>query len=190
LRDWARKAHIKQRLCPKRLCKNPQTNLSLKHDSELPLEGTPYITNTFTETGDPEWTAQHQETQAQPAQSGTSQHATGKHKSEHTSDNNSAATSQTAEILKVLKAFLHETSQGDKSDILCLSARPKPDTQNTARQHQTTELTVASQSDNTKQPPQLTAAQPEHDSPVSHTRPVLTAHRSQHQPRCLNFWEP
>ncbi|KAG1924664.1 hypothetical protein F2P79_026013 [Pimephales promelas] len=119
-----------------------------------------------------------------------SQHATGKHKSEHTSDNNSAATSQTAEILKVLKAFLHETSQGDKSDILCLSARPKPDTQNTARQHQTTELTVASQSDNTKQPPQLTAAQPEHDSPVSHTRPVLTAHRSQHQPRCLNFWEP
>ncbi|KAG1962720.1 hypothetical protein F2P79_004794, partial [Pimephales promelas] len=119
-----------------------------------------------------------------------SQHATGKHKSEHTSDNNSAATSQTAEILKVLKAFLHETSQGDKSDILCLSARPKPDTQNTARQHQTTELTVASQSDNTKQPLQLTAAQPEHDSPVSHTRPVLTAHRSQHQPRCLNFWEP
>lgn len=119
-----------------------------------------------------------------------SQHATGKHKSEHTSDNNSAATSQTAEILKVLKAFLHETSQGDKSDILCLSARPKPDTQNTARQHQTTELTVASQSDNTKQPPQLTAAQPEHDSPVSHTRPALTAHRSQHQPRCLNFWEP
>ncbi|KAG1925019.1 hypothetical protein F2P79_025813 [Pimephales promelas] len=119
-----------------------------------------------------------------------SQHATGKHKSEHTSDNNSAATSQTAEILKVLKAFLHEASQGDKSDILCLSARPKPDTQNTACQHQTTELTVASQSDNTKQPLQLTAAQPEHDSPVSHKTPALTAHRSQHQPRCLNFWEP
>ncbi|KAG1925557.1 hypothetical protein F2P79_025453 [Pimephales promelas] len=64
--------------------------------------------------GDAEWAAPPAPRDSSPTspERYPSQHATGKHKSEHTSDNNSAATSQTAEILKVLKAFLHETSQG------------------------------------------------------------------------------
>ncbi|KAG1929972.1 hypothetical protein F2P79_022616 [Pimephales promelas] len=63
---------------------------------------------------DPEWAAPPAPRDSSPTspERYPSQHATGKHKSEHTSDNNSAATSQTAEILKVLKAFLHVTSQG------------------------------------------------------------------------------
>ncbi|XDV13462.1 hypothetical protein PO909_001862, partial [Leuciscus waleckii] len=98
-----------------------------------------------------------------------SRHDTGKLKSESTSERNSAATSETAEILRVLKWLLHKRDKKDEPDILCLSIRPEPSTQNTARQPQATELTVTSKSDSTAQSPKLTAAHPEQDSTISHT---------------------
>uniref|UniRef100_A0A8C2DC19 Peptidase A2 domain-containing protein n=1 Tax=Cyprinus carpio TaxID=7962 RepID=A0A8C2DC19_CYPCA len=114
-----------------------------------------------------------------------SRHDTGKLNPEHTSEKHRAATSETAEILRVLKELLYmktrKEDKKDEPDILCLSIRTEtntlsnchltePSTPNTARHPQTTELTVTSQGDSITQAPQLTAAHPERDSTVPHTR--------------------
>ncbi|KAG1925274.1 hypothetical protein F2P79_025646 [Pimephales promelas] len=141
--------------------------------------------------GDPEWTASTKRLKPNQPERYPLNTPLVSTSLEHTSDNNSAATSQTAEILKGAESV-------SARDITRRQVRHPMSQRKTQARHPETLLVSirpqssrsASQSDNTKQPPQLTAAQPEHDSPVSHTRPVLTAHRSQHQPRCLNFWEP
>ncbi|XDV44753.1 hypothetical protein PO909_012993 [Leuciscus waleckii] len=113
-----------------------------------------------------------------------SRHDTGKLKPELTSDNHSAATSETAEIPRVLKELLHQKRRKkDKKDephILCLSIRTEtkpsdrhltePSTLNTARPPQPTELTVTSQGDSITQAPQLTAVHHERNSTLPQTR--------------------
>ncbi|XP_059354020.1 uncharacterized protein LOC132091989 [Carassius carassius] len=159
LRNLAHKACTKQKTIYEKMVKNPTISVS-EHCSELTLEGAP----------------QHHSHRLFYRESIPFQASRGQH---------NRATSETAEILRVLKELLymktHKEDKEDDPDILCLSIRTEtntlsnchlyePSTQNTARHPQTTELTVTSQGDSITQAPQLTAAHPERDSTGPHTR--------------------
>ncbi|XP_052413554.1 uncharacterized protein LOC127958674 [Carassius gibelio] len=134
LRNLAHKACTKQKTIGEETVKNPKVSVS-EHCLELTLDGALQ-----------HHSHRHFYRESIPFQASRGQH--------------SAATSETAEILRVLKVLLHMKTH--KED--------EPSTQNTARHLQTTELTVTAQSDNNTQAPQSTAAHPERDSTGPHTR--------------------
>ncbi|CAM4530039.1 unnamed protein product [Leuciscus chuanchicus] len=212
LRELAHKAYNKQKTISEKAVKNPTSYSVSEHCPELTLEGAPqhHSHRLFDGQSKPFHASrgQHNRGGARPKHQSNrskrfwdqhhppartpspdrdwnhSRHDTGKLNPEPTSEKHSAATSETAEILRVLKELLYrKTHKQDKKDpdILCLSIRTEintlsdrhltePSTPNTARQTQTTELTVTLQGDSITKAPQLTAAHPERDGTLPHTR--------------------
>ncbi|XP_059387737.1 uncharacterized protein LOC132121977 [Carassius carassius] len=159
LRNLAHKACTKQKTICEKTVKNTKVSVS-EHCLELTLDGALQ-----------HHSHRHFYRESIPFQASRGQH--------------NRATSETAEILRVLKELLYmktrKEDKEDEPDIFCLSIRTEtntlsnchlyePSTQNTARHPQTTELTVTSQGDSITQAPQLTTAHPERDSTGPHTR--------------------
>lgn len=129
LRDLAHKAFIKQRTVSKKTVKNPTSYSVSENCSELTLEGAQqhHSHRSFNRESRPfqATRGQHNRGGAQPKHQSKrpdrhwnhSRQATGKPKSYPTSTQHSAATSETAEILRMLKELLYmKTRKEDKKD--------------------------------------------------------------------------
>ncbi|XP_042586362.1 uncharacterized protein LOC122138348 [Cyprinus carpio] len=181
--DLAHKAYTKQKTISEKTVKNPTIYSVSEHCSELTLEGAP----------------QHHShrpfyRESRPFQASRGLHNRGGARPKHQSKryerfwdrrpkkSRSPPSRTQSPDSRQWNHSRHDTDKKDEPpDILCLSIRTEtntlsnchltePSTPNTARHPQTTELTVTSQGDSITQAPQLTAAHPERDSTVPHTR--------------------